>query len=186
MPEPVLEIGVLVSEAGTVRVKNRTYSLPSSLKGRRVRVMLSEWEVEFWYAGRCIRRLPRRPGREPHIEYRDVVSSLLRKPGGFRNYRYFEALFPRQVFVEAWEALKSWMPPRRADLAYLRVLKLAATELEDDVATALELLVACGEPFDDTAVEDLIRPPVAAVPTIDCGQVDLRVYDALLPSTSAA
>jgi hypothetical protein len=186
LPPAVYEVDARVSEAGTVRVKNRPYSLPSSLKGRRVRAIVTEWQVEFRYAGRLIRQVPRRPGREPHIDYRDVVATLLKKPGGFRHYRYFDALFPRQVFDQAWEALNRWLSPRRADIAYLRLLNLAATHLEDDVAAALELLLGRGQPFDDETVFDLVQPPVSAVPTIDRGQVDLEIYDSLLSSARAA
>jgi hypothetical protein len=181
VPAPVREVRARVGKAGTARVLNRPYSLPSGLQGELVTARVTEWRIEFWYAGRCVRDAARRPGAtHPCIDYRHVIPSLLRKPGGFRNYRYRDALFPSQVFKRAWEALQGWLSPRRADLAYLRVLQLAATTLEDDVAAALDLLLQTGEPFDDQTVSALVKPPRAPVPLVDCGPIDLRVYDALL------
>jgi hypothetical protein len=74
------------------------------------------------------------PARPPAgINYRHIIDSLLRKPGGFRDYRYREALFPGLVFRQAWEQLNAWYAPRRADLIYLRILHLAAQTLESAV-----------------------------------------------------
>ena len=52
-----------------------------------------------------------------------MLDSLLRKPGGIRNYRYREGLFPQLIFRQAWEQLNSYLPPRKADLTYLRVFQ---------------------------------------------------------------
>lgn len=186
LPLPVREIRVRVSKAGTVRVLKRTYSLPSGLKGHTVKAIATDWYVEFWHGNRCIRRVARRPGETaPCIDYRDVIWTLLRKPGGFRNYRYLEALFPRRVFAETWEVLKRRLSPRRADLTYLRILHLAATTLEEDVAAALELLLRSAQPFDEQAVEELVKPPRPEVPVIEREAVDLGAYDGLLTVAAA-
>lgn len=177
---PVRELRVRVSQAGTARVLNRAYSLPSGLRGRRVKAVVSEWQVEFWFAGTCVHRVQRQLTRDGGIDYRHVVPSLLKKPGGFRNYRYFDAMFPRQVFRDAWEALQTWLPRRRAEMGYLRILKLAATTVEEDVAAVLRELLATGESFDDEVVRALIKPPKSPVPTVERGDVDLHVYDQLL------
>lgn len=105
---------------------------------------------------------------------------MLRKPGGFRRYRYREDLFPSLIFRRAWEALQGWYAPRRADLAYLRVLQLAAKQLECDVAIALDLLVAAGTKWDETDVAALLAVETAAAPEMEQPLVDLRDYDQLL------
>jgi hypothetical protein len=109
-----------------------------------------------------------------------VIDSLLRKPGGFRNYRYREDLFPQTVFRQAWEALDSRMPPRKADLAYLRILKLAAGGLETDVAEALKLVLHSKNKWDDQHVAELVQPTPKAVPQLTQQSVELSVYDQLL------
>ena len=106
---------------------------------------------------------------------------MLRKPGGFRNYRYREALFPSLVFRQAWDQLKLWYSPRKADLIYLRLLRLATRHLECEVATALALLLAETTRWDDTDVEQLLQPqPAVAVPLLSPPAVNLDRYDRLL------
>jgi len=88
--QPILrEERAKVSRSGTIRVQKKAYSVPSSLVGREVRVWLTEWEIEVRYAGKVVRRMPRLVGKKAFdVDYRHVVNSLLRKPGGFRQYRY--------------------------------------------------------------------------------------------------
>ena len=130
------EVRARVSTGGTMRVLGHPYAVPAGLVGTIVTAWVGEWEIGVWFGGRCWATLPRQTGKGAHhVDYRYVVDTLLRKPGGFRDYRYRDDMFPSAVFRRAWEALDARLPPRRADLAYLRVLKLAATTLEVDVAT---------------------------------------------------
>lgn len=182
---PMRELQVKVGKNGILRVGANGYSVPSGLMGRRVRVRVYEWQIEVWYANQLVERLPRLTGiRRYHINYRHVIDSLLRKPGGFRNYRYREDLFPRTVFRQAWEALDSRMPPRKADLAYLRILKLAAGGLETDVAEALKLVLQSKNKWDDQTVAELVQPTSKAVPELTQQSVELSVYDQLLSQES--
>ena len=175
------ELRARVSGGGVVRVLAHPYSLPSGLAGKLVTVYVGEWELAVWYGGRCWETLPRLTVRNAHhIQYRHVIDTLLRKPGGFRDYRYRDDLFPTAVFRQAWEALCARLPPRRADLAYLRILKLAATTLEEEVATVLARLLATATAWDDTTVALQARPRLDQPPTVETGSVNLRSYDALL------
>jgi hypothetical protein len=181
-PWPELrEVRPRVSAGGTVRVLNNTYSVPSGLKGKQVNARVYEWHVEIWYANQCVETIPRLIGINRHrINYRHVIDTLLRKPGGFRNYRYREDLFPREVFRRAWEALQGRFSPRRADIAYLRILKLAAHRSETDVTAVLEELLRSETAWDDQTVAALLRPAPAEVPTLQPGMVNLVTYDQLL------
>ena len=153
------ELRVRVNRAGIIRVQNNGYSVPSGLKGKQVTVRVYEWRIEVWYANRRVETLPRLTGiKKYHINYRHVIDTLLRKPGGFRNYRHQADLFPRAVFRQAWDALQKRLSPRRADIAYLRILKLAARGLETDVAAVLEELLASGQVWDDQTVADGFTP----------------------------
>jgi len=176
------ELTVRVGSNGIMRVGANGYTVPSGLKGKRVKVRVYEWQIEVWYANRCMERLPRLTGAHRyHINYRHVIDSLLRKPGGFRNYRYHEDLFPQEVFHQAWEALQANMPPRKADMAYLRILKQASLGLETDVAQALTLLLATQTPWDDTIVADLVQQPAQwTIPDLTPQAVNLSIYDQLL------
>jgi hypothetical protein len=170
-----------VSRGSIIRVLAKSYSVPTSLIGKMVVVYVHEWSLEIYYAGQLMETAARLIGNAVHrINYRHVIDSLLRKPGGFRRYRYRDDLFPSLVFRRAWEALQSWYGPRRADLAYLRVLQLAAKQLECDVAIALELLVAAGKKWDETDVESLLAVETAAVPQLEQQTANLLDYDQLL------
>ena len=175
------EVRPRVSAGGTVRVLNNVYSVPSGLIGKIITARISEWQIEIWYASQCVDRFPRLVGLKRHqVNYRHVIDTLLRKPGGFRDFRYRDDLFPSLVFRQAWEALQQRLSPRRADLAYLHVLKLAAVGSETEVAAVLAELVATAEPWDDTSVAARLPSTSAALPALEPGAVNLADYDQLL------
>ena len=175
------EITVRVGSNGILRVLNNGYTVPSGLKGKHVKVKVYEWRMEVWYAGKQVETLSRMTGVQRYqINYRHVIDTLLRKPGGFRNYRHREELFPRAVFRQAWEILDRRFSPRKADLTYLRILKLAAQGLETDVADALELLLSSKSDWDDHRVAELVQPVSARLPKLTPQAVNLAEYDQLL------
>jgi hypothetical protein len=175
------ELTIRVGNNGILRVLNNGYTVPSGLKGKHVKVKVYEWWIEVWYAGKRVETLSRMTGVQRYrINYRHVIDTLLRKPGGFRNYRHREELFPRAVFRQAWETLDRRFSPRKADLTYLRILKLAAKGLETDVADALERLLAAGQDWDDGSVAELVQPVSASLPDLPQLAVNLADYDQLL------
>jgi len=177
-----------VSKGSLIKVDKQHYSVPTSLIGRMVNVYVYEWQVEVCYGRKPVATLARLIGQERQpagINYRHVIDSLLRKPGGFRDYRYREALFPCLVFRQAWEQFNTWYAPRRADLIYLRILRLAAQTLESEVAGALQLLLDRHAHFTESEVAALLNRPVAPAPPVARGEVSLAQYDQLLPSSQA-
>ena len=175
------ELRPRVNRAGIIRVCNNGYSVPSGLKGKQITVRIYEWQIEVWYAGQCVETLPRLTGiKKYHINYRHVIDTLLRKPGGFRNYRYREELFPSSVFRQAWEYLNQRFLPRKADMAFLRILKLAASGLESDVAAVLEELLAAKTAWNDQTVAERVKPLQAHIPNLEQQPVNLSEYDRLL------
>jgi hypothetical protein len=173
---------VQVRPWSTIRLHNKTYSVPSRLVGHSVDVHQHANTVEVYYAGRLVERMPRlRGGREHRIDYRHVIWSLVRKPGAFARYRYREELFPTPLFRAAYDALRA-ARGERADIEYVRILHLAASTLEASVERALAELLAAGEPFDYAAVRARAAPETPAVPELAALAVpDLGVYDALIP-----
>ena len=118
--------------------------------------------------------------RKYRINYRHVIETLLRKPGGFRNYRYREEIFPSSTFRAAWEYLNQRYAPRNADLAFLRILKLAASGLESDVEAVLVELLAAKTPWNDQTVAERVQPLEIQVPDLKIPAIDLNDYDQLL------
>jgi hypothetical protein len=175
-----------VSQGSLIKVDHNHYSVPTSLIGRMVSVHVDEWQLEVYSGRQRVATLPRVVGQQrQQINYRHVIDSLLRKPGGFRDYRYREALFPRLVFRQAWDCFNTWYAPRPADLIYLRILRLAAQTLESEVAAALQALLARQTPFTDGEVAALLNRPAPPAPEIARGEVCLTHYDQLLLSTRA-
>ena len=176
------QVRIKVNRAGMIRVQNNSYSVPTSLIGHQVTVRIYEWHLEVYYRQQQIETMARLVGqKKQQINYRHLIDSLLRKPGGFRNYRYREALFPSLVFRQAWEQLEQWYAPRKADLTYLRILRLAARHSESEVVTALSLLLANTSRWDDLDVEQLLQPQrVTAAPVIQQLEINLDQYDRLL------
>ena len=176
------EVRVKVNRAGLMRVQNNSYSVPTRLIGQQVTVHIYEWHLEVYYRRQQIETMSRLVGQQKHqVNYRHLLDSLLRKPGGFRNYRYREALFPGLLFRQSWEQFNQWYTPRKADLTYLRILRLAVRHSESEVAAALSLLLAQPTRWDDQDVEQLLQPQrVTATPLVAPPQVNLNQYDRLL------
>lgn len=175
------KIRVRVSQSSLIRVLGKLYSVPTSLLGKMVTVHVHEWQLEVYHASQWVSTLTRLIGSERHhVNYRHVIDSLLRKPGGFRRYRYRDDLFPSLIFRQAWEALDKRHSPRQADLTYLRVLHLAARHLECEVALALERLLADKQPWTERDVAALLTTETTTVPDLAQPVVELQLYDQLL------
>lgn len=172
---------VLVTSWSTIRVKRNTYSVPSRLRGERLRVRVYDERLEVYYGGQHQLSVERLRGVGGHrIDYRHLIWSLVRKPGAFARYRYREELFPSPVFRKAYDELAEKLKPRQADLEYLRILHLAASTLESDVEMALELLESAGHLPKCDQVKALVKPEKPSVPEVAVLVVDLEAYDGLL------
>ena len=179
---PVFEmVDVRVTSWSTIRVKHNAYSVPSRLIGEQVRVRLFDDRLEVYHADRLQLTIPRLLGRHGHrIDYRHIIWSLVRKPGAFARYRYRVDLFPSLAFRQAYDALTGNEPSRRTDLAYLRLLHLAASTSEAEVEEALRRLLAQGQVLSFEAVREQIQPAEVVMPTLDVPQPDLASFDQLL------
>jgi hypothetical protein len=176
---------VMVRRWSTIRVVNHTYSVPARLIGARVRVHLHHDQLEVYYAGKLVERLPRLRGqRWARIDYHHVIWSLVKKPGAFARYRWREELFPSLVFRRTYDALRG-CHGERADPEYVRILDLAAASGEQLVERTLGELLNGGERFDADRVRHTVRPERPSVPTVTMGAPDLKVYDALLAEAAS-
>jgi hypothetical protein len=187
LPEYVEE-EVKVSEWSTVRVRHNAYSVPSRLIGEWVRVHVFEDRIEVRFADEIQLACERLRGRNGHrIDYRHVIWSLVRKPGGFARYVYREEMFPSLAFREAYDAIQAARPGTKGDLEYLRILHLAASTMESDVVTALALLKMGDKPITADAVRELVATQTRVeVPPLAPSPIDLAEYDALLVEEVAA
>ena len=178
---------VTVSDWSTIRIKRCAYSVPSRLIGERVRVHIFEDKLEVTFADKLQLACERLHGRNlRRIDYRHVIWSLVRKPGAFARYVYREEMFPSVGFRRAYDQIQERTAGIAGDVEYLRILHLAASTMEADVAAALALLEAEGTPITIDAVKALVgtTPIVGAVPVLVSEPVDLGAYDALIEAAA--
>ncbi len=189
-----------VTARGTIRVRQCGYSVPSRLVGARLTVRIYEHRIEAYYVG--VLELACERARNGAVRiYRHIIWSLVRKPGAFARYVYREELFPAPIFRRAYDALhagnaggeiKSSLQTTTAlDLAYLRILHLAASTMQSDVEAALALLFDAGQPITVEAVKALVHGAAArglasTEMTLTLPAVELATYDDLLTSEVAA
>lgn len=175
------EVEVSVTSGSTIRVKRNIYSVPSRLIGERVKVRLYDTAIEVFYHGTQQLRIERLRGESNHrINYRHVISSLVRKPGAFERYRFREDLFPNLVFRRAYDRLHESLSDRAADLNYLRILELAAKTTEVGVLAAISACHANDETPDIEAVRAKLPSDAPVVPELPEIEVDLNDFDELL------
>ena len=175
------ELRVVVSDFSTIQVLRNTYSVPSRLIGKTITVRVYAETLALYQGTTSLLTIPRLLGeRKHHIDYHHVIWSLVRKPGAFAHYRYRDDLFPTLAFRQAYDALVQ-RTPTRADRDYVRLLHLAASTSEADVAAALVLLSEQHGVPTFEAVRALIRPPSPSpIPVLNEANLDLALYDQLL------
>ncbi len=175
-------VSVRVGVGSTLKVDRNTYSVPSRLIGELVDVRLCVEDLEVWYGGTLMERLPRLRGRgQEQINYRHVIGWLVRKPGAFERYRYREDLFPTSRFRMAYDVLQEQLPTR-AVREYLAIVELAALEGEVLVDDALRILLDGDLKLTAQAVEQFVRSAsfVPEVTAVRVDEVDLSCFDQLL------
>jgi hypothetical protein len=173
-----------VSGNSVINVRDNHYSVPSQLIGERVEVRIYAGHLEVWYAGEAIERMERLRGEgKAAINYRHLIHSLVKKPGAFAHYRFRASLFPRVIFRLAYDELQL-RQPGQADREYLHLLKLAADESEERVATALYQLVNAGELVSAARVREMVLATggeaLGAAPSVTIELTPLSSYDQLL------
>ena len=171
-----------VRKWSTIRVSNRTYTLPPRLIGQRVEARLYAEYLDVYYKDQFVERIERVTGSQrARVNYRHVIGSLVKKPGAFARYRWRDQLFPTLTFRRAYDALRGWRGQHSADVNYLRILQLAATTMEADVERALCRLLEQGKRFDCQDVREIVAPRTPSIPDLaSLGSPDLAVYDRLL------
>jgi hypothetical protein len=171
-----------VGRGSTIRVKKNVYSVPARLIGAVVEVRIAAETIEVWYAGERLQQMERLRGQDKHrIDYRHLITWLVRKPGAFARYVYREDLYPTVTYRRAYDALVA-QQPGRADREYVRLLHLAAGVGETRVEEALAKLLEQRQPLSELAVRALLgqETPGSVAARVLVPSVDLRQYDALL------
>ena len=177
-----ITVKTTVHPSSTLRLKNKTYSVPSRLIGEKVKALIYSQVIDIYLGNTKVIQLPRiMSNQTSQINYRHVIDSLLRKPGAFENYKYQPNLFPTSRFRFTYDLFKKHQPTT-ASKAYLKILHLASQTSETNVDKALELLLATEQLFSLTDVEN-ITDTATTTGNINTGlvsTVNLSEYDELI------
>ena len=132
-PAPVPEYAnyrCRVRRWSTIRVANRTYSVPSRLIGMVVDFRLYADHIEVYYKDHLVESMERIHGAgEARIDYRHITGSLVRKPGAFARYRFREQMMMLLYLSRGLFEYRSRFPDGGVDLP-----GNVALETADDVA----------------------------------------------------
>ena len=171
----------VVSSQSLIRVKRHTYSVPSRLIGHTLRVELQEAQLKVYLGREFLFCLPRLRGdRGALVDFRHVITPLLRKPGAFIHYRHREALYPSAVFRAAYDRLVADHGERPGVIEYLQVLKLAAEQSVEQVESALQARLALAGKWRATHVREALVPVTRKVIELASLTPSLAAYDMLL------
>jgi len=144
--------------------------------------------VELHHRGERVAEMDRIVSGGKHkIDYRHIIHALVRKPGAFRRYVFREALFPGLEYRRAYDSLLA-AAADQADMEYVRILHLAASDGEECIRTVLaSLLAAAIAPTYETVRAEVRgeRTPEGR-PYLNFTPPDLAVYDRLLGASTAA
>jgi len=185
LPETALaeyrEFEPVVSSQSLIRVNKHTYSVPSRLIGRTLRVEQHEAELKVHLEREFLFCLPRLRGdRGALVDFRHVITGLLRKPGAFIHYRHREALYPSTVYRAAFDRLVSDHGERLGVIQYLQVLKLAAEETVQKVESLLENQLKLSGKWHTKQLREQLAPPSPKVMELPALMPSLKAYDQLL------
>lgn len=171
----------VVSSHSLIRVKKHTYSVPSRLIGHTLRVELHEAELKVHLGRDFLFCLPRLRGdRGAWVDFRHIITPLLRKPGAFIHYRHREALYPSAVFRAAYDRLVADHGERPGVIEYLHVLKLAAEETVEKVEPLLHAQLASSGKWRASQVREQVAPAARKVVELAKLTPSLSAYDTLL------
>jgi hypothetical protein len=114
------------------------------------------------------------------VDFRHVITPLLRKPGAFINYRHREALYPSPVYRAAYDRLVVDHGERSGVIEYLQLLKLAAEVSVERIESLLQERLKGPGKWRATDVRDQLAPLARKVMDLPGWTPSLDAYDALL------
>jgi hypothetical protein len=184
---PCKELRVVVSQFSTITVATTRSSVPSRLMGTTMLVRVRSEHLEGYGGTTRVFAIPRLLGKHHHrIDYHHVIHALVRKAGAFAAYRYRHDLFPTTTFRQAYDCLGA-RGSERAERDYVRILPLAATTAEAEVATALQMVREAGKMPLFVTVRDLVQvPTMRTVPALSTPDLNFASSDQLIPSARRA
>ena len=177
------QVELQVPTTSVIRLKQNSYSVPSYLIGLKLQSRIHGDHIEIWQPGRKLFEMPRLIGKDQvWFDYRHVIDSLVRKPGGFANYRYREHMYPTIWFRKAFDIAVAQHGELPGIKCYLKLLYLAKHHGQDNVETELRQVLESAVTIDPKSIESKIdkTSPASLVEDPYVEQPELDTYDDLL------
>ena len=178
------ETWVQVTSASGFTFRRVFYTVPSRLIGHRLRLHAHDDRLELFMGSTPVQTLPRgHAGRGTRhvVDYRHVIHSLRRKPMALKGLAYRDALFPREEFRRAHDALLERLGERAACRASVALLHLAHTRgCEAELAARIGEDLGAGRLPDPDALRALFAPADPGIPEVAVRLGALSDYDELL------
>jgi hypothetical protein len=114
------------------------------------------------------------------VDFRHVITPLLRKPGAFLHYRHREALYPSAVYRAAYDRLGADHGERPGVIEYLHLLKLAAEDSVEKVEAVLRDQLGLPGKWRAVQVRERLSPRTKNVIELAGLTPSLQAYDTLL------
>lgn len=118
-----------VSTTSTIQLKRVTYSVPSRLIGGTVRVHLYDKTLEVYCHDEhtlTLERVHTASNRRGHqIDYRHIISSLVKKPRAFRGCKWRDQMLPSDDYRQIWRYIDSQLAVDEASFYMVRLLNVA-------------------------------------------------------------
>ncbi len=174
---------VKVSTSSTIQVKSVTYSVPSRLIKKILKVHIYDDKLECFFGGELIITLERIRRKKTHvsqIDYRHIIGQLNRKPNAFKNYVHKEKCFPTLAFRQIWEYLNKKLGEHKACKEYVGILNLAAKDDNEEIVDQyLEKCLMANMMPTIKEARSLFPKVLEDLPKIDESVASLESYEEL-------
>ena len=177
------QVDIHVPSTSVIRIKQNTYSIPSHLIDCKIESRIYAEHIELWHHGRKVLEMPRLVGTgQVAFDYRDVIDSLVRKPGGFVNYRYRDYMFPTITFRKAFDMVVVQLGEQAGVKCYLKILYMAKHHGQVNVESELRRVLESGEAVDPNAIEAKVNTasPASLAQDPHIEQPELEKYNDML------
>ena len=177
------QVDMHVPSTSVIRIKQNTYSIPSHLIDCKIESRIYADHIALWYHGRKVLEMPRLIGTgQVAFDYCDVIDSLVRKPGGFVNYRYRDYMFPTITFRKAFDVVVVQLGEQAGVKCYLKLLYMAKHHGQVNVESELRRVLESGEIINPKAIETKVNTasPASLVHDPHIEQPELEKYNDML------
>jgi len=182
------EVVAKVNSTSTISIKRVTYSVPSRLIGEVLLCRLYNDKIECYLGSvHTITRermsAPKKGQRTYKIDYRDLIGSLVKKPGAFQGARLRDAILPNDDYRYIWKHVRSVVSAKDSCKLIVGLLHLAATyNCEEELAQNVIARIENKEQLSLVELQNKFNKHKQAIPIVHVSNPQLSSYNDLIPN----